>query len=358
MRPNRPSPPGDGIRAAGVVRRAGVLLAVVSLSALVALTVPGVARAGNAWALQTSGTASNLTDVVCLSATQCWAVGAGGVIRVTSNGGTSWAAQTSGTASALNGVACVSATQCWAVGASGVILVTSNGGTSWAAQTSGTTNALAGLSCVSTTQCWAAGASGTIVATSNGGTSWAAQASGTTAAFASIDIVNADYGWAVAAGGVIDSYKPSCSGGSLGLTAPPSATFPGVTLDGTDQNVTSSLVVVPDDERGSGVGWNITATSTTFTSSGRTLPTTATTITGATTSAATGMCVGPTNAVAYPVTLPAAAVAPTAVKAFNAAATTGTGAVNVTLALRLTAPANAYVGTYTSTWTIGIVSGP
>jgi len=356
MRRNRPFPVGP--RAPGLVRRASGLLTVIALSVLVALALPGVARAGNAWALQTSGTASNLNDVACVSATQCWTVGAAGTIRVTANGGTTWTAQTSGTANALNGIACASATQCWAAGASGTILATSNGGTTWTGQTSGTTNALTGISCVSTSQCWAAGASGTIVTTSNGGTSWATQASGTTANLASISFFSADYGWAVAAGGVIDAYKPFCSGGSLGLTVPSSATFGTVTLNGTDQNLTSSLAVIPDDERGSGVGWNITATSTTFTSAGHTLPTTATTITGASTSAATGMCASPTNSIGYPITLPAATVAPTAVKAFNAAATTGTGAVNVTLNLKLTAPANAFVGTYTSTWTISIVSGP
>ena len=55
------------------------------------------------------------------------------------------------TAQALDGVSCVSATQCWVVGANGVILGTVNGGTTWTSETSGTTQLLAAVSCVSTT---------------------------------------------------------------------------------------------------------------------------------------------------------------------------------------------------------------
>ena len=61
----------------------------------------------------------------------------------TTNGGTTWTAQTSGSTQELNAVDCVSTTQCWVVGAGGVILATTNGGTTaWTAQTSGTTQVL------------------------------------------------------------------------------------------------------------------------------------------------------------------------------------------------------------------------
>jgi hypothetical protein len=53
----------------------------------------------------------------------------------------------------VNGVSCVSATQCWVVGANGVILATANGGTTFTAETSSTTQLLAAVSCVSTTHC-------------------------------------------------------------------------------------------------------------------------------------------------------------------------------------------------------------
>jgi len=58
------------------------------------------------------------------------------------------------------------------------------------------------------------------------------------------------------------------------------------------------------------------------------------------------------------VTLPAGSIPPTAVKLFKAASNTGSGPTNVTLSFQLAVPANAYRGTYTSTWTFAIVSGP
>jgi hypothetical protein len=66
----------------------------------------------------------------------------------------------------------------------------------------------------------------------------------------------------------------------------------------------------------------------------------------------------PTNSVAYPVTLPAGATAPAAAKLYDAAANTGAGPTNVTLTFQLAVPANAYNGSYTSTWTFTIASGP
>jgi hypothetical protein len=159
--------------------------------------------------------------------------------------------------------------------------------------------------------------------------------------------------------GDIVTFKPAaCSGGSLTLGTPASLSFPAVTGNGTDQTVTATLPLTPSDMTNSGAGWNITGTSTTFTAGSRKLPTTATSITAGSTSLATGTCTLPTNAISYPLTLPAGTTAPTAVKLFNAAAATGTGPANVNLTARLSVPANAYVGAYSSTWTIAIVSGP
>jgi hypothetical protein len=158
----------------------------------------------------------------------------------------------------------------------------------------------------------------------------------------------------------IATFKAStCSSGSLGLTAPGTASFPAVTLNGSDQTATTTLTVKPDDESAGHAGWNITETSTTFNDgSGHTLPTTATTTTGSSIATTGGNCVKPTNSITYPVTLPAGSTAPTAVKAYNAGAGTGQGPTNVTLNYQLAVPANAYRGTFTSTWTIAIVSGP
>jgi hypothetical protein len=151
----------------------------------------------------------------------------------------------------------------------------------------------------------------------------------------------------------------SCSSGSLGLTVPSTASFPSFTLDGTNQTATTTVTITPDDETTSHVGWNVTQTSTTFNDgSGHTLPTTATTTTTASTSATGGTCVMPTNSIGYPVTLPAGSSPPTAVKVYNAASATGQGPTKVTLTYQLSVPANTYRGTYSSTWTLAIISGP
>jgi hypothetical protein len=160
---------------------------------------------------------------------------------------------------------------------------------------------------------------------------------------------------------VIATFKPTtCTGGGLTMTPlPSSVAFPGVTLNGLDQTATASTVLSPSDMSGTAAGWNVAATSTTFTNgAGKTLPTTATTVTGGTATYAPGNCDPPTNSIAYPVTLPAAATAPTAVKVYNAAAATGGGPQTLTLSFQLAVPASAYIGTYSSTWTFSISSGP
>ena len=162
--------------------------------------------------------------------------------------------------------------------------------------------------------------------------------------------------WAAA----VATFKPvQCKSGSLTLTSPSSVAFIGVTLNGNDKTTTASAALTPSDMSGNAAGWNVQATSTTFTNAaGKTLPTTATSVTAATAAAATGNCDLPTNAVGYPLTLPAGATAPTAVKVYNAAANTGGGPLTVTLSFQLSIPASAYSGSYTSTWTFTIASGP
>ena len=115
------------------------------------------------------------------------------------------------------------------------------------------------------------------------------------------------------------------------------------------------------DATGSGAGWNLTATSTTFaTGGGPTLATTSTTVqSGPTRACDSGStCTLATNSVTYPYTLPAGASAPTATKVFNAAANSGEGNQTVTVTWSLAVPATAVPGTYTSTWTISLASGP
>src|SRR5271155_1129370 len=109
----------------------------------------------------------------------------------------------------------------------------------------------------------------------------------------------------------------SLTAGSLGfVSAPPSVTFSD-TLNGTNQTATAAQAIDVGDATGSGAGWNVTATSTTFTAAAHTLAAGAPTVaatpgvacdTGATCALATVLG----SKVSYPYTLPAAATAPTA----------------------------------------------
>jgi hypothetical protein len=116
------------------------------------------------------------------------------------------------------------------------------------------------------------------------------------------------------------------------------------------------------DATGSGAGWNVTATSTLFTSGSNTLPAGSTTI-GSAPAAATcdtsvTCTVAGSNNVAYPYSLPAGNTAPTATKLFTAGSGTGMGDQTLNPSWTLAIPGNAYAGNYTSTWTVSLVSGP
>jgi hypothetical protein len=174
---------------------------------------------GASWAIVTSAntspTANNvLEDVACVSASDCWAVGAFTGANPEETlierwDGTSWAIVTSPTIlgsenSLLFGVTCVSASNCWAVGQSsnfqgGQTLVEHWDGTSWVVVTSPNTSAaqsndtLSRVTCVTASDCWAVGYSISSSAATGGvvvqtlferwdGTSWAIVTSPNTSA--------------------------------------------------------------------------------------------------------------------------------------------------------------------------------
>jgi len=146
------------------------------------------------------------------------------------------------------------------------------------------------------------------------------------------------------------------------MTAP---TIPAVTLAGIDQSINYTLPTTVVDATGTGNGWNLTITSTTFTTGGgspHTLPASASTITSVAAACVTGTstCTNPTNAVTYPLALPAGATAPTAAKFFDAAANTGMGKFTITPTIGIAIPANTYASAsgYSSTITVAVVSGP
>ena len=147
--------------------------------------------------------------------------------------------------------------------------------------------------------------------------------------------------------------------GTLSITTSATPSF-SVTLDGTDQTASYSVPTTVTDATGSGAGWNLTITSTQFTTGGgspSTLATNASTVTGVSSSCVT-TCVDPTNSITYPVGIPAGSTPPTAVKYFNASASTGSGKFTNTPSANVSVPASTAVGTYTSTLTLAAVSGP
>jgi WxL domain surface cell wall-binding len=138
----------------------------------------------------------------------------------------------------------------------------------------------------------------------------------------------------------------------------------GVTLSGADQTVSYTLPVIVVDARGGTLGWNLTVTSTTFTDggtgTGHTFAANASTITGVTSACGTNStCLLPVNNIANTnLGLPGASGTP--VKFFNAssAAGAGRGTINVNATVAVVVPANVFAGTFTSTVTIAISSGP
>lgn len=154
--------------------------------------------------------------------------------------------------------------------------------------------------------------------------------------------------------------------GTLTETGPSSVSASDVTLNGNDQTTTYALGLTVTDARGNSGGWNLTITSTTFTGTGGTppvLPTTASSILAGPTVACIsggGHCTSPIpdGTVTYPVGVPAAAIAPAAVKFFNAGGGSGLGKFTVTPTVTISIPANTTADTYTSTVSVAVVSGP
>lgn len=150
------------------------------------------------------------------------------------------------------------------------------------------------------------------------------------------------------------------NGGSLTLSSSATPSL-SVTLNGTDQTPTYTVPAAANDETGSGSGWHLTITSTQFTTGGgtpRTLSTSASSITGVTASCTHGTCTNPTDGTTYPLGVPAGSTPPTAVTFYSAAAATGMGDFTLTPTIQVSVPANAYAGTYSSTLTLAVVSGP
>lgn len=153
-------------------------------AAFVAACIASVATVGTAlastasWIIVSSPGPSSyyLTDVTCVGASDCWAVGSGsqlygGQALIEHNTGSGWLIVSTPSLYAggtLTGVTCVNASNCWAVGGylnsgSGgpnTSLIEHYDGISWTQVTSpplGTVNLLASVACVNSADCWAVG---------------------------------------------------------------------------------------------------------------------------------------------------------------------------------------------------------
>ncbi len=148
--------------------------------------------------------------------------------------------------------------------------------------------------------------------------------------------------------------------GSLTITTPTVSNFGDVTLDGaahTTNATVSTFNVI--DATGSGTGWKVIVQATQVTTGGTTpilLATSSLQLAAPTVAAA-----GTASAVPTIVSGPYIIDAGSAVKIASATANTGMGTYQFTPpanALTLSIPASAYVGTYSSTVTVSVVSGP
>jgi hypothetical protein len=139
----------------------------------------------------------------------------------------------------------------------------------------------------------------------------------------------------------------------ISLNQPATATISD-TLDGSDQTVNYSPLLSLIDARGTGAGWNLQISATTFSDgAGHTLA--PGTVTGATQACTAGSSC--TAADSSGITLPLT-ITGGAAKFFDAALNSGLGKLNITPTIAVAIPGNAYAGTYNSTVTLAATTGP
>ncbi|MGI8857005.1 MAG: WxL domain-containing protein [Thermomicrobiales bacterium] len=142
----------------------------------------------------------------------------------------------------------------------------------------------------------------------------------------------------------------SLTAGTLGITSPPANFGYTGSLTGDVLTLTSSFAVSVSDSSGTGAGWNLQAQIGTLTSGTNTIPAANHSISGVSVSGVKG--VGPSNSVVT------GQIPTTMGKIFNAAANSGMGQATMAFNTQLTVPASALAGTYNTTMTVSIVSGP
>jgi hypothetical protein len=182
-------------------------------------------------------------------------------------------------------------------------------------------------------------------------------------------------------GGTGEQSHAGRSSNAGSLTLRPSSLTWAATLTGLDQKIVDT---VPDDQTysvtgatGNGAGWHVTTSATHFTTGGVTLANVGTLSANgsvssqSSTSAPTAACHSgstctlPTNTTTYPVAITTAASSPTAFTIYDAGAATGLGMIDIGGSAQpnpvgwwVSLPSTVLAGTYTSTNTMQIVSGP
>jgi len=183
----------------------------------------------------------------------------------------------------------------------------------------------------------------------------------------------------MAMGAVLDSTVASLAiTGPLAVTVPGSLSWSG-TLTGRDQSIHDTTTADQDltvsDQTASGAGWNVSVAATTFTSGTHTLPNTGTLTLDGSVSTSNGTtaptngcgssCVPPSDTVSYPVAITTAATSPLPYSIYTAQASSGLGVAILggsssanPVGWWLKVLANTRAGTYTSTVTMSVSSGP
>lgn len=168
------------------------------------------------------------------------------------------------------------------------------------------------------------------------------------------------------------------TGGTLTLVSASSLTWTG-TLNGLDQSLVDVVAgdqqYTVNDATGSGAGWHVTTSATTFTNGAHTFPNGGTFVTNGSvtsitdttrpTATCTATCTLPTNSTTYPVAITTAPLTPTAATIYDTAVATGMGEIVIggsaaanPIGWWVNVPASASAGSYTSTITMEIISGP
>ena len=172
--------PGSQANLYGVSCEDGAAGAGAPMYAVGANGVVLVSTNGGPWISRSSGTTATLRGAAAIhySGARAWVVGDQGTILASTDGGNTWTPESSDTSQTLRGVCFADEQHGWAVGDGGTILHTSNGGDTWTVQSSGTAGSLYGVACADTNHAWAVGEHGTILVTTNSGGLWNPQASG------------------------------------------------------------------------------------------------------------------------------------------------------------------------------------